>query len=1046
MKKNRLILISIILFIFGTVLLITSISYLLPKVLNKQSIVGISSIWNFIKAFIGLFSDIFSIVLGISSLLKKNPPALVPIPTTAKTKINVPIVGRDDDLKWLRSIDKDSLLVGQPGSGKTFLLYKFAKDNLGLFVDSDDINSISREYKKKRPKYIIVDDSQLHIDLLDRLIQFRERKKVNFIILVSCWPSFRNQITDKLNLPEKRIHNLGELTRDEIIQVIKNAGLGGSEELIREIVNQSSGRPGLSVTLTDICLKGGVKDVVLGDVLARNTANYLSNIVGDQAIVILAGFAIGGDAGVPLNIVADELRVSLPEVQTIVTYLTSGLILQTELGLAVYPPALRFALVRDKFFGIAPLPLRGFIERAPSLMDVGYTLVGAKARGAKIPLDLFIEILQNVDINNLWGSSQLWKEFAYLGTDETNWVLMNHPEHLLHVAQPALFRSPDVVIPLLLKQAVSDTRQLSLTFEHPLKQIHDWVIEAYPGRGIALPRRKSVLNTVKSWLASGGAPDIGYRALKSALSPEFNSTSSDPGSETKITIHYGALTLEEILSFNELWSQIIPLIENYPSNNWIPIREIVEMWAYPGRINPITPEVAAAMKAIAEKMLNSLLPFLSTKPGFILWAHHLSSETGLNLLAKPDPIYEILYPVRELKDWRESEERQKSSVRDLAKEWASHDPNSSMQELFLIEENAKGAGAIWPRWTPYFCTEIVQHLQNPLIWARAGIRYGLPGDIVEPFLAEAIRIDDPAWVETARQCLGHTQYKFVVIKLGLIFPNLSDEFVDEILSNLDGTAGIIETYCVRNEVPEERVLRLLKQKDTKIARAAARGEWFANPSKTIRESLRGQWEIVVTNDFPGDYYLEEVFLSFPQLAVTWLNNILSWESNLDEGTIYSTRLEDTIRWAALALDFERRKTLLARLTPSRITRELIFPLVGDIEELFRCLISNAQLKEFHLKPLYRGPSEVWVKKAIIALEAGYGPRDILDATLYNEGIGMSWEGNASEMWIDLKNRFEPFLTNPDDRIKDIAKIAVEKAESNRIQSLKRERQRAIYGR
>ena len=484
-----------------------------------------------IKAFIGLFSDIFSIVLGISSLLKKNPPALVPIPTTAKTKINVPIVGRDDDLKWLRSIDKDSLLVGQPGSGKTFLLYKFAKDNLGLFVDSDDINSISREYKKKRPKYIIVDDSQLHIDLLDRLIQFRERKKVNFIILVSCWPSFRNQITDKLNLPEKRIHNLGELTRDEIIQVIKNAGLGGSEELIREIVNQSSGRPGLSVTLTDICLKGGVKDVVLGDVLARNTANYLSNIVGDQAIVILAGFAIGGDAGVPLNIVADELRVSLPEVQTIVTYLTSGLILQTELGLAVYPPALRFALVRDKFFGIAPLPLRGFIERAPSLMDVGYTLVGAKARGA--------------------------------------------------------------------------------------------------------------------------------------LSPEFNSTSSDPGSETKITIHYGALTLEEILSFNELWSQIIPLIENYPSNNWIPIREIVEMWAYPGRINPITPEVAAAMKAIAEKMLNSLLPFLSTKPGFILWAHHLSSETGLNLLAKPDPIYEILYPVRELKGWRESGKKGKNLLFEI---------------------------------------------------------------------------------------------------------------------------------------------------------------------------------------------------------------------------------------------------------------------------------------------------------------------------------------------------------------------------------------------
>ena len=133
-----------------------------------------------------------------------------------------------------------------------------------------------------------------------------------------------HRLAKKLNLPDKDIRYLGELTRDEIVQVVHNAGLEGSNELVREIVNQSAGRPGLAITLADICLKGGVKDVVLGDALERNISTYLSKLVGDQASVVLAAFAVGGNAGLPLNVVAEELRVSLPDVQTIVTHRQVG--------------------------------------------------------------------------------------------------------------------------------------------------------------------------------------------------------------------------------------------------------------------------------------------------------------------------------------------------------------------------------------------------------------------------------------------------------------------------------------------------------------------------------------------------------------------------------------------------------------------------------------------------------------------------------------------------------------------------------------------------
>jgi hypothetical protein len=46
---------------------------------------------------------------------------------------------------------------------------------------------------------------------------------------------------------------------------VRHAGLGDPIELIREIVNQAEGRPGLAVTLSWLSLNGDVEDVFYGD-------------------------------------------------------------------------------------------------------------------------------------------------------------------------------------------------------------------------------------------------------------------------------------------------------------------------------------------------------------------------------------------------------------------------------------------------------------------------------------------------------------------------------------------------------------------------------------------------------------------------------------------------------------------------------------------------------------------------------------------------------------------------------------------------------------
>src|SRR6185436_1537383 len=103
-----------------------------------------------------------------------------------------------------------------------------------------------------------------------------------------------------LTLTSAQIRELPLLTRDEIVQVVHQAGLGGPVELIREIVTQAEGRPGLAVTLSHLSLSGDVREVLYGNALRRSLLTAFEQLVGKTVAEVLAAFALGGDAGVSM--------------------------------------------------------------------------------------------------------------------------------------------------------------------------------------------------------------------------------------------------------------------------------------------------------------------------------------------------------------------------------------------------------------------------------------------------------------------------------------------------------------------------------------------------------------------------------------------------------------------------------------------------------------------------------------------------------------------------------------------------------------------------
>ena len=308
--------------------------------------------------------------------LTGSPPALSQVPLSNRPLLGTDLIGRSSDHAWLKAIDGDSILLGQPGSGKTFLLHYYGLESEARFVVSEDHTEIATALRDQQPKALIVDDAHLKLDLLTFLIQLRTETGIPFAILACCWPGQRDIVQQTLNISNQRIRELKLLTRDEIVEIIKNAGVLGPNPLIADIVDQAEGRPGLAITLAYLCLNGDVQDVALGTALSRSIRTTFEPLVGKASTELLATIALGGDAGLPMATAAHYLGLPLVEVRRMTGDLAAGGAI-IEVGpsdLAVRPPALRFSLVRDTFFsGARSLPIGPILGEVTSLKDATLT-------------------------------------------------------------------------------------------------------------------------------------------------------------------------------------------------------------------------------------------------------------------------------------------------------------------------------------------------------------------------------------------------------------------------------------------------------------------------------------------------------------------------------------------------------------------------------------------------------------------------------------------------------------------------------------------------
>ena len=522
--------------------------------------------------------------------LTGDPPALSAFPRSPRPWPVSELLGRGEELAWLRAAEGDVVVSGQPGVGKTALLGALAKEGRGLFALSQDIGKIADACREFGPDRVFVDDAHLDAgfprdSLLGKLLRLRQGLNMTFQIMATTWPSHEDDIRQALYLTRDQALRVNRLDRSVMADIVRGVNRRFTDVLVGEILDQSKGRPGLAVTLAQWAQRGEFKDLVNGQLLLTEMKNDIR--LTDSTLDALAPFALGGGLGMRLQSAARTLGSSEASLREAL-YPASGTGVLQEFkdpgphvgSMVVTPNALRVALVERSYFGGG---LRLLREQAfPQVEDPAactYTLIQVLARGGAVPQSVIRGRLEGIHRSRLMGG--LWSSYVRTGTRAARWVLENHPDMTVSVGAAALRIIPEMALDLLLACPSEDGEGGNAA--GPI--VVNWVQSGLPGRD-AIDRRLLLLarltaqvrdadRELDKWTCGRTTPtDL----LRAAFALSIRGVRTSPLDRLSLDITSGSLLPREVRTLARQWPAVLDALRSLGEEGIHCARDILNEW------------------------------------------------------------------------------------------------------------------------------------------------------------------------------------------------------------------------------------------------------------------------------------------------------------------------------------------------------------------------------------------------------------------------------------------------------------------------------------
>lgn len=964
--------------------------------------------------------------------LTGTPSALSVVPRTSRPLLDIPLVGREEADQSLRQLRGDALLVGSPGSGKTALLTHLVADGLGSFMVSRDMTAVANAARQQQPETIVIDDLDDIVGAARDLLQLRQELGANFRIVVTDWE--RNpELEQLLGLTVRDIIALEQLTRDEIVGVVLSVGIGGPPALVREIVDQAEGMPGLAVTLAQAALAGDYQGLFGGDKLGSLMEATVNRLLGDaregeRSVLALASIALAGDSGLTLDVAADFLGVSKGDLQAMLKRLASGGIIRSiAQKVTVRPPSLRRYMIRKAFFAAGAADYAPLLEVVPNVGRSVIELIKVSHMGVAVP-GLLQLVLDS-------GDTMAARCYVASGERQARDFLLAAPEMSLQVASEALNTAPDAILPSLLRLAVGDGRELHNTPEHPLRRIKDWANSARPGSGEVIRRKRAVVASALRWMADGKDVGTACRACTEVLTTAFEARENDPGSGMRIHLLSGMLTDEEISELVPLWEQLRDAVRGIEQLPWSSLLSLCRALVHPSVYGDGSPGMFEASRRLGARVIADLGSLAEGHPGVLERLNLYRGHLGLLEMYEIPNDYEVLLGELDHSDWEREESRRTEQIRQLANEWLAESPTAFAERIKWLHDEAALVGTTYDR-SPQLCRLVAEGAPNPGLWLAAVADASLDTGCLLPFLDRAIQENGEEWESLVRPMLDDPVTEAGAIDAILRAPHVSDEIWSAVSPMLPRYGPHITTLCVRGQVPPNTLRRLLNHDCLTVTDETAVGTWWNREHGDIPPELRQDWESAVVKIRDENHFLDDIFESSPSVAFRWLS------ARIKDNDWHALWNRKTLRSACRGLSHDERLSILESLKGQLGSDDVAAELIGSDQKLYRDVLRNPSMSDNWEYALHRDPDEQWRLFAGIALEEGETTREVAGASMLRSE---SWTGPESAHLQKKIDAFSVWLDDPNAGIIDVARMAVEYLTIRKQKAIADERREAIEG-
>jgi len=975
--------------------------------------------------------------------LSGQPSALSALPPESRRPLlEIDPIGRDADLRWLRETLGDHLIVGQPGSGKTYLLMRLVREDGALFLASDDPAAVASAVRDHEPTSVLVDDAHVDPERLARLRHLRHEISADFAIIANTWPGAEDEVADALGIgnDKGKIRRLELLTREEILKVLRAVGVMEPDDdpVLHLLVDQSANKPGLAVLLGSLWLRGEAPDVLTGKAIRDSLIPSLERILGHDPTRLLACFALGGDAGVPMDVVREFLTLSRDETHRRATLASQGGVLRERPNgdLVVEPEALRFAVIKEIFFNESKptLPYRDLFDALPGKQQAVETLVLAARRGVQVPRDELQDLISS------HGTPDAWRVFALLGRAEAEWVFRHYSGALTDIAGALLDTRPRLAVRRLIEEATTATGPVHSQPTHPLRILDEWS-QGIPHSRVApdpvaesLRRRKLVIQVASEFLRDCKCNAAALGAMLVALTPRLESTGGDATGHS-FSIRRGLLPPRAIEEMKNLWCEARGEMVSGARTVWSEFSDLLHAWVWP-EVFGKEPEgdELDAYRGFARQVVCDLVPAVEGSPGQAMFLEIWANRAGLALDLSVPAEFRILFPSDDdltPETWQEKQQLQKRRARDLAEAWALEPASEVATRLAFFEGESQ-----------YLPGHLGDDTRRAFFSALAA-RVEAPGEWFEEFIDSEV---NPAWLSplldrvceegqfaeaSIRHCLGEDRYAWLGAYAAIRREELPDDLLVASIATI--SPNHLEIATLRKEIPLRVLRRLLADTRPEISMAAAYGEWASEPRCEVREEVEEAWRhaVLTTAKLQDlDSYrspvirrsLKGILSSNAVLAFAWLRARLEVAPRCE-----AISRQGVYAAAVNALEPRQRVAMFRALGEQELTAEIVVLLVADSSEMYRHLLAQDHLRSYHLEPLGgRFVDATYRDFAILALGAGHPP-DLVAGAAFMSVLGVSYSGFGVEHWSKWVRGFESLLTSDDEGLKEVAQHGLERA-------------------